>query len=118
MPCCLHSRLVRHTMTLTVVTVVALVAVLPVAADDWARDRAAAAASLEALDPAIRTAIAARPGAVPSVSSVTETPAAAVSVDGVAWLDAGVGAAVGFTIACLVLLCVTLVRHDGRLRSV
>jgi hypothetical protein len=104
-------------MTLTVVTVVALVAALPVAADDWARDRAAAA-SLEALDPAIRTAVAARLTAVPPVPSVTETPAVVVSADGFEWLAAGVGAAVGFGIAWLVLLCVTLMRHDGRLRSV
>ena len=101
------------------VAVLALVAaigvcVVPAAfADEWARDRA----SIAALDPAIRTAIEARTLAVAAVSAPDEPSVAGVGDRGFAWDDAFVGAAVAIAGMCAALACVTLVRHDGRLRS-
>ena len=101
--------------------VVALVATLalPVAptalGDDWARDHAAVAAVQE-LDPAIRTAVAARGTPV-----VPVIPAAVASIpsagEGFAWGAAALGLGAGIVATCALLGCVTLVRSDGRLRS-
>jgi hypothetical protein len=88
--------------------------VVPAAvADDWARDRAAIAA----LDPAIRTAIEARTPVVATVSAADEPTVVGAGDRGFAWDDAFVGAAVAIAGMCAALACVTLVRHDGRLRS-
>ena len=84
--------------------------------DDWARDRAAAGA-LEGLDPAIRTALAARAPAdstaPPLVASIPS-----VGTDEFAWGAAALGLGVGIAAMCVLLGCVTLVRSHGRLRSV
>ena len=83
-------------------------------ADDWARDDVAAQA-VASLDPAIRTAIAARNLDVPPVGSAqASTP---VVDQGFAWSAAALGLGVGIAAMCAVLGCVTLVRHDGRLRN-
>ena len=85
--------------------------------DDWARDSAATAAAQE-LDPAIRTAIVvARTAAVP----VTPPVVASTSVTGgdeFAWGAAALGLGAGVAAMCVLLGCVTLVRSNGRLRSV
>jgi hypothetical protein len=84
--------------------------------DTWGQDHAAAG-RLHDLDPAIRTAIAAQaavPAPVPA-SAVELTTAAAEP--GFAWDDAAVGAVVGALALAALLACVTLVRHDGRLRN-
>ena len=84
--------------------------------DAWGRDDAAAS-RLQQLDPAIRTAIGAR-AAVP-----TPNPAANVELTstaaapGFAWDDAALGALVGALALAALLACVTLLRHDGRLRN-
>jgi hypothetical protein len=82
-------------------------------ADDWGRDQGATQA-LASLDPAIRTAIAARhfEGTPPAATVVV--PA---GVDGFAWGAAALGVGVGVAAMCAVFACVTLVRHDGRLRN-
>ena len=109
-----HSR--GYAATLAVVAMLAL-GVTPAAfGDDWARDRAADAA-VQQLDPAIQTAIVARR------AEVTATPAAAASVpmvneDEFAWGAAVVGLVAGMAAMCVPLGCVTLVRSNGRLRSV
>jgi hypothetical protein len=82
--------------------------------DNWGRDHTSQAALAE-LDPAIRTAITARSTELVAVPPATHT--SSVPEQGFAWGDAFVGAAVGIAGMCLVLGCVTLVRHDGRLRS-
>ena len=81
-------------------------------ADDWARDRAATQATTS-LDPAIRTAIEAR-----SIEAAPPTVAVlAPADDGFAWGAAALGLGVGVAAMCAVFACVTLVRHDGRLRN-
>lgn len=94
------------------------VAVAPVAlADDWGRDRAQVAA-LGELDPAIRTAIGAQASAPSPVVPQAASPVAPSSPsDGFAWGAAGLGLLVGVGAMCVALGCVTLLRHDGRLRS-
>lgn len=87
--------------------------------DDWARDRAAADA-VQGLDPAIRTAIAAR---VVEPARMATSPAVMVSApategDEFSWGAAAVGLGAGVAAMCLLLGCVTLVRSHGRLRSV
>jgi hypothetical protein len=81
-------------------------------ADDWARDHVATQA-FASLDPAIRTAINGR--------NLDAAPPAAVSTpvgdEGFAWGAAALGVGTGVAAMCAVLACVTLVRHDGRLRS-
>jgi hypothetical protein len=109
-----HSR--GNAAILAVVAMLAL-GVPPAAfGDDWARDRAADAA-MQQLDPAIRTAILAR------TAEITATPATAVSVpmvdeDEFAWGAAVVGLVAGVAAMCVLFGCVTLVRGNGRLRSV
>ena len=85
--------------------------VAPVAVgDDWARDRRA----VEQLDPAIRTAIVSR---VPGIPATSPAAAAVPANDGFAWGAALLGLGAGVAGMCVLLGCVTLVRHDGRLRS-
>jgi hypothetical protein len=68
------------------------------------------------LDPAIRFAIAKRAtGATPVAAPVTE--AIPAPDNGFAWGAAALGLGAGIAGMFLVLGCVTLVRHDGRLRS-
>jgi hypothetical protein len=82
--------------------------------DAWGQDDAVAR-QVQQLDPAIRTAIAAH--------SVVPVPVAAVDVAapvadaGFAWGAAALGAAAGALALAALLACVTLVRHDARLRS-
>ena len=79
-------------------------------------DRSEAAFARYGIDPAIRTPITspspALPIAVP-VTVVTSAPA-----DGFAWRAAAYGLGVGIAGVLFLLGCVTLVRHDGRLRSI
>jgi len=106
----------RRYLVLGLATVVLATASLGTASaafgDAWGRD-AAVAQRVQQLDPAIRTAIAAQ----------TVLPVAAVEVSapaadtGFAWGAAVLGAAAGALALAALLGCVTLVRHDGRLRS-
>ena len=82
-------------------------------ADEWARDEVAAKAS-SSLDPAIRTAIAARQ----LHTDTAAVNAQATTLDeGFAWGAAALGVGVGIAAMCALFGCVTLVRHDGRLRN-
>lgn len=87
--------------------------------DDWARDRVATDV-VQGLDPAIRTAIAAR--AAEPTRTVASPPlvasASATGGDEFAWGAALVGLGAGIAAMSLLLGCVTLVRSHGRLRSV
>jgi hypothetical protein len=105
--------LTRLTAIVAVLGVLAVAAAQAVSADDWGRGRAALTAQQE-LDPAIRAAIAARASAAPTAPIVAPTPS---TEDGFAWEAAAIGAFVGIGAMCIALACVTLVRHDGRLRS-
>ena len=109
----LHS-LTRLAAILTLAATVVL-AVAPAGfGDDWAHDRSSALAAQQ-LDPAIRIAIATRTAKPSPVAVVrVSTPAAD---DRFAWGAAALGLGVGVAGMCVVLGCVTLVRHDGRLRS-
>ena len=102
----------RPVAVVAVVAAIGVCAVPAALADGWARDRAAIAS----LDPAIRTAIAARAATVTTVP-VPTAPVVGAGDRGFAWDDAFVGAAVAIAGMCAALACVTLVRHDGRLRS-
>jgi len=109
-----HSR--GYAATLAIVATLALGFTSSASGDDWARDRAADAA-VQQLDPAIQTALVAR------AAEFTATPAAAtsgpmVNEDEFAWGAAAVGLVAGVATMCLLLGCVTLVRGNGRLRSV
>jgi hypothetical protein len=127
---------------------VALALVPTAFGDGWARDRADAVA-MQSLDPALRTAIAARSAALalgvdgshggvktgvaegldPAVRAaiaarsaapapVSETlPRVSPPDDGFAWGAAALGLATGIAAMCALLACVSLVRHDGRLRN-
>jgi hypothetical protein len=109
----LHG-LTRVTAIVVLVATVALGVASAALGDDWARDRASAPVVQE-LDPAIGTAIAARTADAPS------TPVGVVSEpvvdDGFAWRAAALGLAAGVVGMSILLGCVTLVRHDGRLRN-
>jgi hypothetical protein len=101
------------------VAAIALVAGLAVGfasvarADEWARDDNATQA-FASLDPAIRTAISGRNlEAAPAAAAISTT----VGDEGFAWGAAALGVGVGIAAMCAVFGCVTLVRHDGRLRS-
>ena len=82
-------------------------------ADDWARDEVAAKA-FSSLDPAIRTAIAARD--LDAEPAPVDAPMPALD-EGFAWGAAALGVGVGIAAMCALFGCVTLVRHDGRLRN-
>jgi hypothetical protein len=114
MLCSLHG-LARVVATAGAVATLALGLASSALGDDWARDRASALVVQEPLDPAIRTAIAARGSDVPAPSAVVASVAA--SDDGFAWGAAAIGLGVGIAAMCLLIGCVTLVRNDGRLRS-
>jgi hypothetical protein len=113
----IHSLLALGRLAATI----ALVATMAVGfasvarADDWARDHVATQA-FTSLDPAIRTAINGRnlDAAPPAAAVVVSTP---VGDEGFAWGAAALGVGIGVAAVCAVLACVTLVRHDGRLRS-
>jgi hypothetical protein len=104
------------------IAVAALVATLALGAapaalgDDWARDRAATAV-VQDLDPAIRTAIAARAATATVPTAPEVVPTSPAAGNGFAWGAAAVGLGVGIVATFVVLGCVTLVRSDGRLRS-
>lgn len=90
--------------------------------DAWGHDHADAVAS-QALDPAIRTAIAARSTVPITARSTVPTPVTStvprlspVDDDGFAWGAATLGLVTGIAAMCAVFVCVSLVRHDGRLR--
>jgi len=110
----------RSVLTLSCrVAAIALVAGLAVGfasvarADEWARDDNATQA-FASLDPAIRTAISGRNlEAAPAAAAISTT----VGDEGFAWGAAALGVGVGIAAMCAVFGCVTLVRHDGRLRS-
>jgi hypothetical protein len=65
---------------------------------------------------AIRTPVAAPSPALPI--AVPTTVVVSAPEDGFAWRAAGFGLAVGIAGMLFLLGCVTLVRHDGRLRSI
>jgi hypothetical protein len=69
----------------------------------------------QGLDPAISTAIAARSAAPAPVAATP--PRVSPSDDGFAWGAAALGLATGIATLCAVLVCVSLFRHDGRLRN-
>ena len=93
-------RLTSLTATVALLATLALGVAPAALGDDWARDRAAGIA-LQQLDTAIRTADATAPS----------------HDDGFAWGAALLGLGAGAIGMCVLLGCVTLVRHDGRLRS-
>ena len=106
----------RLTVLAALVATLALGATPTALGDDWARDRAATAAVQE-LDPAIRTAIAARAAAAAVPSAPEVVPNVPSAGDGFAWGAAALGLGIGIAATCVLLGCVTLVRNDGRLRS-
>lgn len=83
-------------------------------ADDWARGELAAEA-LASLDPAIRTAVTARQLDAVATAGV-DVPTLVVD-EGFAWGAATLGVGVGIAAMCALFGCVTLLRHDGRLRN-
>jgi hypothetical protein len=111
-------RLIQHSSRLAAVVMLLAalaIAVAPAAlGDDWARDEVATR-NLAQLDPAIQAAIVHRNlDAAPA--PVADLPMAVVD-DGFAWGAAAVGLGVGIAGMCALFGCVTLVRHDGRLRN-
>jgi len=112
----------RRTVVAAVVVTVALALVPTAFGDPWGRDHADAVA-IQALpddwgvDPAIRAAINAHSAARSAATSPFSAVVTSVPDQGFAWGDAFIGAAVGVAVMCVALGCVTLLRHDGRLRS-
>jgi hypothetical protein len=109
--------------TVVAAVLVTALALVPTAfGDPWGRDHADAVA-IQALpddwgvDPAIRAAINAHSAARSAATSPSSAVVTSVPDQGFAWGDAFVGAAVGVAVMCVALGCVTLLRHDGRLRS-
>ena len=105
--------LVRRMAVAAVLGTLALALVPTAFGDPWARDHADAVA-IQGLDPAIRTAIAARSTVPAPVAAAI--PRLSPSDDGFAWSAAALGLVTGIAAMCAVLVCVSLVRHDGRLR--
>ena len=105
--------LARRAAIAAVLVTVALALVPTAFGDGWARDRADGVA-VQGLDPAIRTAIDARSAMPAPVASTI--PRLSPSDDGFAWWTATLGLVTGIAAMCAVLVCVSLVRHDGRLR--
>lgn len=106
--------LIRIVATVVLAATVAFGFASAAGADDWGRDEAATQA-FASLDPAVRTAIAARhldAAARPGI----EAPTATLD-EGFAWGVAALGVGVGIVAMCAVFGCVTLIRHDGRLRN-
>jgi hypothetical protein len=117
----LTRPLARRTAIAAVLVTIALALVPTAFGDPWGRDHADAVAR-EGLDPAIRTAIAAR-STVPITARSTVPASVAATIprlspadDGFAWGAATLGLVTGIAAMCAVLVCVSLVRHDGRLR--
>jgi hypothetical protein len=79
-------------------------------------DRSEAALARYGVDPAIRTPIGSPSPEVPI--AVPATVVISAPEDGFAWRAAAFGLAVGVAGMLFLLGCVTLVRHDGRLRSI
>ena len=105
--------LARRTAIAAVLVTIALALVPTAFGDSWGRDHADAVAR-QALDPAIRTAITARSTVPTPVASTI--PRLSPSDAGFAWGAATLGLVTGIAAMCAVLVCVSLVRHDGRLR--
>ena len=105
--------LTYRTAVAAVLVAIALALVPTAFGDAWARDNADVVAT-QGLDTAIRTAIAARARVSTPVAATTAR--LAPSDDGFAWGAAALGLATGIAAMCAVLVCVSLVRHDGRLR--
>jgi len=108
------SSLAHRTVLAALVVAIALALVPTAFGDGWGRDRTDAIA-MQGLDPAIKTAIAARSEARAPVAATA--PRISASDDGFAWEAAAVGLATGIGAMCALILCVSLVRHDGRLRN-
>jgi hypothetical protein len=104
----------RSAVLVALVATIALGLASAARSDDWARDDVAARA-IGSLDPAIRTAIAAHTVGMPSAPAIE--PSTSAADDGFAWFAAALGVGVGVAVMCAVFGCVTLVRHDGRLRN-
>ena len=113
--------LARRTAIAAVLCTLALALVPTAFGDPWGSDHAGAVAR-QALDPAIRTAIAARSTVPITARSTVPAPVASTiprlspADDGFAWSAATLGLVTGIAAMCAVLVCVSLVRHDGRLR--
>jgi hypothetical protein len=105
--------LARRTAIAGVLVALALTLVPAAFGDGWARDRADAAA-MQGLDQGIRTAIVARSTAPVSVAFTV--PRLSPSDEGFAWGAATLGLVTGILGVCAVFVCVSLVRHHGRLR--
>ena len=108
-------RHARRSAVIGIVVAGLALGVSPAFGDDWARDRATAAA-VQDLDPAIRTAIVAHKAA-PATPVVVATAPVVVG-DEFAWGAAVLGLGAGIGAMCALFGCVTLVRSHGRLRSV
>jgi hypothetical protein len=106
--------LARRTTLAALLVAISLALVPTALGDEWARDRAGAVAT-QGLDPAIRTAVAARSAVSAPVS--TTLPRISSSDDGFAWGAAALNLATGIAAMCALLGCVSLLRHDGRLRN-
>ena len=110
--------LARRTAIAAVLVTIALALVPTAFGDPWGRDHADAVAR-QGLDPAIRTAIAARSTVPITARSTVPAPVAATiprlspADDGFAWGAATLGLVTGIAAMCAVLVCVSLVRHDG-----
>lgn len=109
--------LARRTAVAAVLVTIALALVPTAFGDGWARDHADAVA-VQGLDPGIRTAIRTANdywSKAPSPVAAT-IPRLSPSDDGFAWWTAALGLVTGIAAMGAVLVCVSLVRHDGRLR--
>ena len=109
--------LARRTAVAAVLATIALALVPTAFGDSWARDHADAVA-IQGLDPGIRTAIRMANdywSTAPAPVAAT-IPRPSPSDDGFAWWTATLGLVTGIAAMCAVLVCVSLVRHDGRLR--
>ena len=109
--------LARRTAIAAVLCTLALALVPTAFGDPWGRDHADAVAR-QALDPAIRTAIAARSTAIRRIPRRSPRPSRVSRRPTTASLGARLtlGLVTGIAAMCAVLVCVSLVRHDGRLR--
>jgi len=105
--------LARRAAIAAVLVTVALALVPTAFGDPWGRDHADAVA-MQGLDPAIRTAVVARSTVPAPVASTI--PRLSPADGGFAWGAATLGLVTGIVAVCAVLVCVSLVRHDGRLR--
>jgi hypothetical protein len=105
--------LARRTVIAAVLVTIALALVPTAFGDPWGRDHADVVA-MQGLDQGIWTAILARSTVPAPVASAI--PRHSPAHDGFAWEAAALGLVTGIAAMCAVLVCVSLVRHDGRLR--